>query len=173
MTDQNNTDRQIAGAWKPSRWHRRRGVLVLLMGGLAIAAPFLVGLPGLFIVGLLLVVCGVLEMLETFHAPDEVRRRSAYLGGALTVITGVLLMAQPHLVLRGLALLLAGLLLIDGVNKLVVVRRNWVAGLPWLCLLIGGLANVVLCLVLATGWPVSGFAVVMVLMGIRMLATGW
>src|SRR5262249_55253144 len=173
MTDQDKIDRKLAGGSKASRWRRGRGVLVLLMGCLAIAAPFLAGSLGLFLVGLLLIVCGVLEMLETFHAPSETRRRSAYLSGALTVITGSLLLAQPHLVLRGLAIFLAGLLLIDGLNKLVVARRSRRTGAPWIGALTGGVVNVALCLVLAIRWPVSGFAIVMVLMGIRMLTTGW
>src|SRR5262249_36247909 len=37
----------------------------------------------------------------------------------------------------------------------------------------GGLVNVALALVLATGWPVSGRAMVMILVGIHMLTAGW
>jgi uncharacterized membrane protein HdeD (DUF308 family) len=40
---------------------RLRGVLVLLMGCLAIAAPFFAGPLALFLCGLLLIVCGVLD----------------------------------------------------------------------------------------------------------------
>src|SRR5262245_22335987 len=50
---------------------RLRGVLVLLMGCLAIVAPFFAGPLALFLCGLLLIVSGVLEMLETFGAPDD------------------------------------------------------------------------------------------------------
>jgi uncharacterized membrane protein HdeD (DUF308 family) len=148
-------------------------VVVLLLGGLAIAAPFLGGSLGLLLVGLLLVACGVLEMLETFYSADEVRRRSAYLSGAVTVVTGILLLVHPHLVVRGLAILLAGLLLIDGIGKLILARRNRAAQVPWIGALVGGLVNVVLSSILATGWPISGFAIVMVLMGIHVLVAGW
>src|SRR5262245_62874836 len=108
MLDQDKTNRKIAGVWRASRWRHVRGVMVLVLGCLAIAAPFLAGSLGLLLVGLLLVLCGVLEMLETFYAPDELRRRSAYLSGGFTVIAGMLLMAKPQLVIRGLAVLLAG-----------------------------------------------------------------
>jgi uncharacterized membrane protein HdeD (DUF308 family) len=173
MIGQGKTDRKMAGVRRASRWRRVRGVLVLLLGCLAIAVPFLAGSLGLLLVGLLLVLCGVLEMLETFYAPDELRRRSAYLSGGFTVIAGMLLMAKPQLVIRGLAVLLAGLLLINGTTRLVAAWRSRAAGTSWIGSLLGGLVDVVLCLMLATRWPVSGSALVMILMGIHMLATGW
>src|SRR5262249_26324566 len=145
-----------------ARRHRVRGLLVLLMGCLALAAPFFAGALALFLVGLLLIVCGVLEMLETFYAPDEARRRSSYLGGLLSVRAGILLLARPRLVVRGLALLVAGSFLIDGFGKTVAAWRARAAAAPWGWVLVSGLVNVALGLVLVTGWPVSGLEVVAV-----------
>jgi hypothetical protein len=56
------------------------------MGCLAILSPFFAGPLALFLVGVLLITCGTLEMLETFQAADEFRRRSAYLSGALSIL---------------------------------------------------------------------------------------
>src|SRR5213082_2655084 len=81
-------------------WGRRlRGVLVLLMGCLSLTAPFVGGSLAQLLVGLLLVACGVLEMLETFQAPDDESRQSSYLSGVLSVGAGLLLLAQPQLFL--------------------------------------------------------------------------
>ena len=150
-----------------------RGLLVLAMGCLAILAPFFSGSLALFLVGWLLIACGVLEMLETFRAPNEDKRRSAYLSGLLSVLAGILLLAQPQVVLRGLALLVAGSFLIDGISKIVAAWRTRTASGSWRGMLIGGGINVILALVLVTRWPVSGQAVVMILVGIRMLTAGW
>jgi uncharacterized membrane protein HdeD (DUF308 family) len=173
MTDQDKSTQLIAHGAKIIRWRRGRGALVLLLGCLAIAAPFFAGSLGLLLVGLLFVVCGILEMAETFHAPDEIRRRSAYLSGGLTVITGLLLMAKPQLVIRGLALLLAALLLINATTKLIAAWRSHVAGAPWIWPLLTGLVSLILCLVLVTRWPFSGTGIVMILLGVYMLTTGW
>ena len=116
MTDQDNQNRLIAGVSTAYRRLHVRGVLVLLLGCLAIAVPFLAGSLGLLLVGLLLILCGILEMVETFYTPEKLQRRSAYVSGELTIITGMLLMAKPQLVIRGLAILLAGLLLINGMT---------------------------------------------------------
>jgi uncharacterized membrane protein HdeD (DUF308 family) len=152
----------------PGRW--LRGTLLLAMGCLAILSPFFLGTLAFLLVGLLLIACGVLEMLETFQAHDEARRRSTYLSGVVSVLAGILLLAQPQLLLRGLALLIACFFLIDGVGKAIAAfrthtSRNW--------LLITGLINVLLALVLIARWPISGQAVVVILVGLRLLTTGW
>jgi uncharacterized membrane protein HdeD (DUF308 family) len=143
------------------------------MGCFAIVGPLFVGAQALFFVGLLLIACGVLEMTETFRTADETRLRSAYLSGALSVLAGILLLAQPQLVVRGLALILAASFLIDGIGKVVAALRSRAAAASWKWTLGSGLINVVLSLVLVMRWPVSGLAVVGMLVGIRMLSAGW
>src|SRR5262245_29034702 len=129
MASQDTTQLKQAAGRKLLRWRRPRGALVLLMGCLAIIAPFFAGSLGLFLVGLMLVGCGILEMLETFYTPDDIQRRATYQSGAFTIGIGILLLAQPHLVLRGLGLLLAGMLFLDGLSKLAASWRSHEAGL--------------------------------------------
>jgi uncharacterized membrane protein HdeD (DUF308 family) len=157
-----------------SRGRRVRGVLVLLMGCLAVAAPFFTGSLALFLVGLLLIACGVLETLETFQAPDDDRRRSAYVSGTLSILAGILLLAQPQVILRALTLLLAGSFLVDGISKMVAAWRTRAApGSSSQGMLAGGFINLVLALVLVIRWPISGLAVIGIFVGIRMLTAGW
>src|SRR5262249_15626593 len=138
-----------------------------------ILSPFFAGTLALFLVGVLLMVCGALEMLETYRAADEAGRRSAYLSGELSILAGILLLAQPQLLLRGLALFLAGSFLIDGIGKIVAAGRTPAAGAGWKRMLVSGLANCTLALALATRWAISGRAVVAFLVGIRVLTAGW
>jgi len=143
------------------------------MGCLAILSPFLVGTLALFLVGLLLIVCGVLEMLETFQTLDEAKLRSAYLSGILAILAGILLLAQPQLILRGLALFLAGSFLIDGIGKIVAALKMRANGNAWKWTFGSGLINCLLALVLAARWPIGGQALVALLVAIRMLMAGW
>jgi uncharacterized membrane protein HdeD (DUF308 family) len=173
MTGLVRTDSDLHDVRKGDRRRRARGALLLVMGCLAVLSLFLAGALPLFLVGLLLIACGVLEMLQTFQATDEARRRSTYLSGALSVLAGIVLLAQPQLLLRGLALLVAGSFLIDGIGKAVAAVRTWASGASSRWLLVSGLVNGALALVLLTGWPVSGRAVVVILVAIRMLSAGW
>jgi uncharacterized membrane protein HdeD (DUF308 family) len=173
MTSKVETHSEMQSGYHGTRWRRVRGVLVLAMGCLAVLSAFLAGTLALFLVGLLLIACGVLEMLETYRAEDDAGRRSAYLSGALSILAGILLLAQPQLLLRGLTLFVAGSFLIDAISKTVAAVRKRAAGSPWGWMLAGGLVNGLLALVLVTRWPISGRAVVVILVGIRMLTAGW
>jgi uncharacterized membrane protein HdeD (DUF308 family) len=127
----------------------------------------------MFLVGWLLIACGALELLETFRAANEDKQRSAYVSGMLSILAGILLLAQPQVVLRGLAFFLAGSFLVDGISKMVTAWRTRKAPESWRGLVVAGFINVALALVLVTRWPVSGQAGVMILVGARMLTAGW
>jgi uncharacterized membrane protein HdeD (DUF308 family) len=161
------------GRRKTAGGRRARGALILVMGCLSVVAPFFAGSLALFLVGILLCACGALEMLETFRLRDEDRRVSAYVSGMLSIVAGILLLAEPRVVLKGLALVVAGSFLIDGFNKLVASWRGRVRGRPWKRLLTGGLINLALGLMLVTRWPVSGLPVVAIFVGIHILSAGW
>ena len=152
---------------------RVRGVAVILFGSLAILAPFFAGPLTFFIGGLLLIVCGVLEMFETLRAPDNHSLRSSYLGGELSILAGILLLGTPELVLKGVSLVLAVSFLLDGFGKGIAFLRAKSAGRARLWLLVAGIVNIVLALILFSGWPVSGWAIVGIVIGIRMLTSGW
>ena len=70
MASQGETTLTIPDVSLKARGRRLRGTLLLVMGCLAILSPFFAGTLALFLVGLLLIACGVLEMLETFQASD-------------------------------------------------------------------------------------------------------
>lgn len=152
---------------------RVRPALVLVMGCLAIAAVFVARTLAVPLVGLSLLASGVLEMLEVFQAGGETRRRSAYLGGGASVLAGILLLIQPHLALRGLSWLMAGSFAVDGVGKVLAALRTRAAAAPWRPALVAGLVNIALASALVSGWPVSGLTLIVVLVGVRMLSTGW
>src|SRR4051812_23748926 len=86
---------------------RVRGFLVLVMGFLALAAPFFAGSLMLLIVGILLIACGMLELLSSYFARDTSMRRSTYLGGMLSVAAGILLLGEPRWVVHGLSAVIA------------------------------------------------------------------
>jgi len=155
------------------RTRRFRGSLILVMGSLALIVPFVAGSMALLLVGLLLIVCGVLEMLETIRAADETRRRTAYVSGILSVLCGIALLAQPQLIVRGLSLFLAASFLIDGLGKLIAAVRSQGHATSRSGLLAAALLNLALAAVLVFRWPISGLATVAILVGLHMLAAGW
>jgi uncharacterized membrane protein HdeD (DUF308 family) len=166
----------ISSVRSASGWsHRRRfrGAFLLVIGSLALGSPFFAGSLAMFLAGLLLIACGALEMLETFHANGEAQRRSTYLSGSISVLVGITLLVQPNLFFRGMALLVAASFVVDGIYKTAAAVRSRAAGTGWVWLFIGGLVNCALATVLITQWPISGRAIVAFMGGTRMIAAGW
>ncbi len=172
MTNQAETNSGAPERRRPLGRRRLRGVLVLLMGCLAVAAPFFAGPLAFFLVGVLLIVSGALEIMDTFRAADDPSWRSTYLSGEVSILAGILLLSTPELVLKGVTVLLAASFLIDGLGRGIASLRARTSGVARVGMLAAAVVNIGLGLVLATGWPVSGWAVVGVVIGLRMLTTG-
>jgi uncharacterized membrane protein HdeD (DUF308 family) len=100
--------------------HVRLGLLVLLLGCVALAAPFFLGKLAPFVLGLLLLGSGALETAYGFTLLDRRAGNSAFLGSAMSIAAGIVLLAQPKLALGALAILLGLSFLIDGLGQ----RRN-------------------------------------------------
>jgi uncharacterized membrane protein HdeD (DUF308 family) len=143
------------------------------MGCLAIVAPFFAGSLGLFLTGILLIVCGVLEMLETFRSGDSSSTRWNYLSGEMSILAGILLLNKPELMLRAVALFLAVIFVLDGIGKGIACWRARKAGSGWIGLLVIGVVKVALAVMLVVRWPISDWPIVAIVVGIHMLTAGW
>ena len=145
----------------------------MAMGCIAIAAPFVAGSFGLFLTGLLLIVCGGLELLETFRSGDTSSTRWNYLSGEMSILAGILLLNKPELMLRAVALFLAIVFVVDGIGKGMACLRARKTGSGWVGLLILGVVKVALAVMLVIRWPISDWPIVGVVVGLHMLTAGW
>jgi uncharacterized membrane protein HdeD (DUF308 family) len=147
------------------------GIVVLVLGFLAVLAPVVSGLAVTISVAILLIVAGILRSAWAFRAQSFGRGLLALLIGGLSVLCGVLMLTQPVLGLLSLTLVLAAYFLVDGVLEIAAAlrvrpRRGW----GWL--LASGVASLVLGLLIWSEWPLSGVWAVGVLVGIKLVFTG-
>jgi uncharacterized membrane protein HdeD (DUF308 family) len=109
----------LASAWK----RRIAGVLLMALGGFALAVPLALGRWSLATLGIPLVVLSVAEARAAFKSQrrDQV---SAYVPSMLAMAAGNLLLLSSALVLSGLLFLLLGILLINGLSETITVWRK-------------------------------------------------
>jgi uncharacterized membrane protein HdeD (DUF308 family) len=148
------------------------GIAVVILGVLSLLAPLVTGLTISVLVGVLLLAAGVARMVWAFGAGSFGRGLLAFLLGALSVGAGLLMLSRPLLGLATIALVLAAYFVVDGVVEIVAAfrarpRRGW----GWL--LFGGIASLLLGILIYEQWPISGVWAVGVLVGIRLLFAGW
>jgi uncharacterized membrane protein HdeD (DUF308 family) len=154
-------------------WHWRLiiGTPLLVLGCLAMTIPFVAGKGSPFILGILMIASGLIETAYAFAVRDRHVGNAGFFGAAMSVLAGLILLAQPKLALGALSLLLGLSFLIDGVGMIVAATRS--GGRPGVGLLSDGGLNVLLGLVIASQWPVSGLWTIGLYVGCRILGSGW
>ena len=147
------------------------GILTILLGFFAIGSPLYSGLAVAVMVGIALVAAGISMTIFAFQAPSLGRGFLKLLFGALTVLVGVTVLAQPGIALAQLTLLLGMYFIADGVMTLIVAFNVKPAS-GWGWMTFNGVVTIALGWMILKGWPVSGVWAIGILVGVWLLFAG-
>ncbi|MEM7434624.1 MAG: DUF308 domain-containing protein [Myxococcota bacterium] len=148
------------------------GVLVVLMGILAIALPLMGGLAITAIVAAVLVVSGVCQTVFAFSAPTFGRGLLAFLFGGITAVGGIVVFQHPAFGLATLTIAVIAYFIVDGIYHVIAFfQLSGEEGRGWL--LFGGIVSLALAAMLWADFPSSAEWAIGLLVGIRLLMTGW
>jgi 3',5'-cyclic AMP phosphodiesterase CpdA/uncharacterized membrane protein HdeD (DUF308 family) len=151
--------------------HVALAAVVSLMAALAAAAPLFAGTATPTVVGLALIIGACLELAHGVRRSTPEGRRSAWIGGAITLAMGTLVLQAGDLVGRAILLLLAGWFGLDAIRYAVgrAVERDAPLRSRVLPALGYGLLAVVLALVrgLAVRWVIA------LASAFRLVGTAW
>lgn len=176
MTSEAMTDREGVRHWgdearKNAGWLVALGVLTVIAGGLAVAAPLGSGLGMVIFLGVALVIGGIARIIAALGADSFGQGALAFIGGLLGVVAGLVMAARPGLGLATVTLMIATYLLIDGLaGAILAFRVRPESGWGWMFL--SGLVTVVLGIVLLAEWPISGAWALGTLVGVNLLFSG-
>jgi len=153
-------------------WLLAQGILLVVLGTVGLGLTFFLTLATVFIFGVFLVIGGGVQIFQTFKCKGWGSILWHVLIAVLYVLAGLGIMADPLAASTLLTLLLAGALVGIGLVRLIIafqVRglKNW--GWP----LIGGIAAIILGVMILARWPVSGFWVIGLFVAIEMIFGGW
>ncbi|MFC4436824.1 MULTISPECIES: HdeD family acid-resistance protein [Natrialbaceae] len=146
------------------------GVLVLL-GLLAMLLPFAMGLAITYIVGALLVVVGLVHGGHAVTARGWRGSLWQLTLAIVSVVAGIVLLANPVLGLLTLTILVIAYLLVEGVAELgVSLRMAGEPGRGWIAA--SGVVSLVLAGLLWAGFPADAAWAIGLLVGISLFTTG-
>jgi uncharacterized membrane protein HdeD (DUF308 family) len=148
------------------------GVVLIVLGVLAISFTALTTLASVVVFGWLLVLSGVVQAI---HALWRERKWSGFFlnlfAGVLALVVGFMLVANPLAGAKTLTLLIAMFLFIGGVERIIVSLRSQFHHRGWL--LLNGVIDIVLGVMIWREWPYSGLWAIGLFVGIDMLFNGW
>ncbi len=174
-----STPAQIRSAFKESVRHHWvmfliEGILLVLLGLLAILAPQIASLAATVFFGWILLLSGVLGLISTLrarHAPGFVW---SLISALLGIAAGIILLGWPVQGMFSLTAVLIAFLLIEGVVSILFAleHRRGLSG-RWGWMLASGVLDIVLGGILLAGLPGTALWALGLLIGINMIFGGW
>ncbi|MCR8724255.1 HdeD family acid-resistance protein [Frigidibacter sp. ROC022] len=147
------------------------GIVLLLLGILALTNPLAASLAVTTIVGVAFLFGGAVQLWLAFSTPDDPQRLWHGFIGLLALVAGVSLLADPLGGMVSLTVLLGVLFIATGVARLLIAYRNRETPLFWVLLLSGALSVVIGAMIFGN---LADAATVLLglLLGIELLAEG-
>lgn len=146
------------------------GIITIILGVLAMLAPGVTGLSIIMVLGGLVMAAGVIRMIWAFQSGSVGRGLWMFALGALTLICGVGLLANPLFGSGVITILLAMYFIFDGVSELAVGFGRLGDGGGWL--LFSGVVSVLLGAMIWGQFPLSGAWAMGTLLGIKLFLVG-
>jgi uncharacterized membrane protein HdeD (DUF308 family) len=161
-----NKDKLMNTAIDPKRM-TTYGVIAIILGLLAMAAPMLTGMSIALLLGVLVVVAGVVRLVWAFQAGSVGEGILKFLLAGLTLVCGILLVVNPVFASGFFTILLSLYFILDGVSEIAVglgSKRGW--------FIVGGVISILLGVLLWMQFPLSGAWALGILLGIKLLFIG-
>jgi uncharacterized membrane protein HdeD (DUF308 family) len=143
------------------------GIIAIILGILAMIAPVVAGLSIALFLGVLVVIGGVVRLVWAFQAGSLGEGILKFLLAGLTLVCGMMLVANPLFASGFLTILLALYFIVDGVSEIAVglgSRRGW--------FIFAGAVSILLGVLLWAQFPLSGAWALGILLGIKLLFIG-
>jgi uncharacterized membrane protein HdeD (DUF308 family) len=161
----------VAVVKQGSKWGIVWGVLLVILGMLAIAEPFLAAVALATFVAWLLIFVGIVHVALAFHAHSGKAIAWKLLVGVAYLFIGGYLLFRPVLGVASLTLMLAFLFLVEGVLDFMLWwKSRSVRGAFWI--LVDSIITLVLGGMIYVHWPSSSFYAIGTLLGISLIISG-
>ncbi|MFZ5448501.1 MAG: HdeD family acid-resistance protein [Thermodesulfobacteriota bacterium] len=153
-------------------WLLALGILLVVLGTIGLGMTFWLTLATVFIFGIFLLIAGVLQLVQAIKCRGWRSVLWHVVIAILYVVAGLDIIEDPLRASALLTLLLGGALIGIGIVR-IVMALQWRGFKNWVWPLIGGIAAIILGVMILTKWPISGFWVIGLFVSIEMIFSGW
>ena len=149
------------------------GIILLVLGALAIIVPMLATLAVAIFIGWLFLISGVVGLITTFWARHAPGFWWSLLSAVLGIAAGVVLLAWPVTGAVSLTLLLIVFFIIEGVASIMYAfeHKRELSG-RWGWMLVSGIIDLILAAIIWAGLPGTAAWALGLLVGINLLFGG-
>jgi uncharacterized membrane protein HdeD (DUF308 family) len=150
------------------------GVVMIVLGVLAIVFPVFATLAVALYLGWLFLLCGILALVVMMSTGRIPGFWWALVTAILAVVAGLALLLKPAAGIVSLTAVLTAFFIVEGVFQTVVAlsHREMIPH-SWGWLLASGIADLVLAAIIISGWPGTVDWTLGLLAGVSLLTSGW
>lgn len=153
-------------------WFMGLGILMVVLGVVAVGAPLASGIAVNLLIGWLLVISGVAHGFHAFRATGWRGVLVQILCAILYLGVGIMMIRNPVAGLLALTVMVLVYFIVSGIFKIILAirvdslpQRGWVA--------VSGVLSLALAIYVGGQYPISALWVVGLLVGIEMMFSGW
>ena len=149
------------------------GIILVILGLLAVALPLLAGLAVTILFGWLFLISGAVGLVTTFAMRQAPGFWWSLISAVLGIVVGVLLLVQPGVGLVSLTYVLTAFFIVEGVATIMFAleHRRQLTG-RWGWMLTSGVVDLFLALTILAGLPGSVGWALGLIVGINMVFGG-
>lgn len=153
-------------------WFLALGIVFILGGIFAIAAPFVAGLTVTIIFSIVLVWLGVMQIIQAFSTKSWSGFIWELLIGIILLVGGIATWIDPVVGALSLTLVVGAVFLVKGIIQ-IIMSLQMRSHPGWWWMLVAGILSVVVGLIILIQWPVSTGYALGYLAGISLVFSGW
>jgi uncharacterized membrane protein HdeD (DUF308 family) len=147
------------------------GLALMVVGFLAIGAPYVATFKTIIFIGVLLLIAGVVEVIHAIAVRNLKGFAMHLISAFLYLIVGVFVLEDPERTAGVLTLLLTASFWVGGGFRILFSLINRFPAWPWV--LLNGVVTLLLGILIWRGWPDTKDWVIGLFVGIELLFHGW
>jgi uncharacterized membrane protein HdeD (DUF308 family) len=149
------------------------GIVLVVLGILAILAPFLAGVAATLVIGWLFLLAGISGLIFSYQSRSAPGFWWGLLSSAVALLAGLLIVWNPLSGLLTLTFVLIAYFLVDGILTILLglEHRRELSG-RWQWIILGGVVDLVLAFILISGLPGTALWALGLIVGIDLVFGG-
>lgn len=152
-------------------WMLMTGILLIVLGTLALGPIVITTLSTVIFFGCLLLAAGIVQLVQAFYTHNWKEFFLALLMGVLSSTVGAIVIANPTVSIQPLTLILGIFFIAGGLFKIIVsLTANYQ---HWGWILVNGIVSLLLGGIIVYQWPASSLWVIGTLLAIDLIVSGW
>jgi len=167
--DQNLMLGEVQKNWK---WLLFLGIAFLILGLIGLGRAFTLTIASVYFFGFLILIGGAIQLFESFKCKGWKSMIWHLVISIIYILVGIQIIARPLVASTVITLMIAIGIILVGILRVVMALQH--RGLPnWGWPLFSGIISILLGLVIAARWPVSGLFVIGLFVAIELIIHGW